>query len=97
MEGPSGRSPANDNDGPVFTLTRTQLEALVTRALQAALAQGIIGPVLIDKQDMARQLGCSPAHLDHLRKRGLPVVKVGAVIRFEPALVLDWLRAQGGE
>lgn len=84
---------ANDNE-PVFTLTRTQLENLVTRAVREAMAQGIVGPVLVDKQDLARQLGCSPSHVDHLRKQGMPWVPVGQVVRFEPVKVLEWLRAQ---
>ena len=84
---------ANDNE-PVFTLTRTQLENLVTRAVREAMAQGIVGPVLVDKQDLARQLGCSPSHVDHLRKQGMPWVPVGQVVRFEPVKVLEWLRAR---
>jgi hypothetical protein len=45
---------------------------------------------------MAQLLSCSPTHIDHLRKRGLPSVAVGKVVRFEPAKVLDWLREQKG-
>ncbi len=84
---------ANDNE-PVFTLTRTQLENLVTRAVREAMQAGIVGPVLVDKQDLARQLGCSPSHVDHLRKQGMPWVPVGQVVRFEPVKVLEWLRAR---
>ena len=89
------RRPA-DNDvasGPAFTLTRVELEALVARAVRIAL-EATPAASLVDKQDMARQLGCSPRHLDHLRKRGLPAVPVGHVVRFEPAKVIAWLKAQ---
>lgn len=88
------RPTANDNDGPLFTMTRAELEGLVLRAVGVALSLRSTLPVLVDKQDMARQLGCSAAHIDHLRKRGLPTVSVGKVVRFEPAKVLEWLRAQ---
>ncbi len=88
------RPTANDNDGPAFTLTRAELESLVNRAVSAALYLRSSEPVLIDKQDMARQLGCSSAHIDHLRKKGLPSVLVGKVVRFEPAKVMEWLRGR---
>ena len=87
---------ANDNE-PVFTLTRTQLENLVTRAVREAMQAGLVGPALVDKQDMARQLGCSPSQVDHLRKQGMPWVPVGQVVRFEPVKVLEWLRAHPRE
>lgn len=78
----------------MVTLTRGELEALVGRAVSAALYLRNTDPVLVDKQDLARQLGCSAAHIDHLRKKGLPTVPVGKVVRFEPAKVLEWLRDQ---
>jgi hypothetical protein len=91
-----GRRPAaNENDGPAFTLSRAELESLVTNAVLAALARGQAGPVLVDKQDLARQLRCSAAHIDHLRKRGLPTVMMGQAVRFEPAKVIEWLHTQG--
>lgn len=85
------------NDGatsPAFTLTRSELEELVTRAVRAAQSSGSPEPALVDKQDLARQLGCSAAHIDHLRKKGLPCVPVGRSVRFEPAKVLAWLRGK---
>jgi len=82
------------NDGPAFTLSRGQLAELVSKAVQVALAKGSGAPLLVDKQEMARQLSCSAAHVDNLRKRGLPVVKVGEGVRFAPAQVLAWLQKQ---
>ena len=89
------RPAANDVDGePAFTLTRKQLEALVIQAVRAAQGNG--PPPLVDRQEMARLLGCSPAHIDHLRKRGLPTVPVGQyLVRFEPAKVVAWLSEHG--
>jgi hypothetical protein len=90
-------APTAANDGPVVTMTRGELEALVSGAVQKALSSGACGPLLVDKQDLARQLRCSAAHIDHLRKRGLPTVMVGQVVRFEPQKVLAWLEARSAE
>lgn len=94
---PSGTAgvPANDTGAPAFTLTSAQLSALVSAAVREALSAGAGAPLLVDKQILARQLGCSAAHIDALRKKGLPTVFVGQAVRFEPARVLDWLRSQG--
>jgi len=89
------RPPANDNDGPMVTMTRGELESLVSRAVGAALYLKSTEPLLVDKQDMARQLGVSPTHIDHLRKKGMPWVAVGQVVRFEPAKVIAWLKESG--
>lgn len=91
------RRPAANDTGesaPAWTLTAFELECMVGRAVRQALTE-TPGPLLVDKQDVARQLNCSPAHVDHLRQRGLPIVKVGGLIRFEPARVLAWLREFG--
>lgn len=81
-----------DNDtGAAFTLTRGELSALVRGAVSEALAQGG-RELLIDKQILADRLGCSVAHVDNLRKRGLPTVLVGQSVRFEPGAVVAWLR-----
>lgn len=71
-----------------------ELEGLIERAVQHALARDGGKPLLVDRQTLARQLGCSAAHIDNLRKQGLPVVRVGHVkaVRFEPGAVLEWLR-----
>jgi hypothetical protein len=76
----------------LVVIPAAQLYELIQRAVNQARTES---PVLVDKQDLARQLGCSAAHIDHLRKRGLPTVQVGQVVRFEPGKVLDWLRENG--
>lgn len=70
-----------------------QLERVVSRVVRAELHKEA-APLLVDRQTLARQLGCSAAHIDNLRKQGLPVVRVGNVraVRFEPGAVLEWLR-----
>lgn len=85
------RPTANDNDGPVFTMTRGELEALVNRAVGVALSLRSGLAVLVDKQDLARQIGVSASQIDRLRKLGLPSLKVGESVRFEPAKVMAWL------
>lgn len=72
-------------------LTREQLEELLRKVVNDNRL-----PVLVDKQQLAQQLGCSPAQVDLLRKKGLPTVKVGALARFEPAKVVAWLKELGG-
>ncbi len=95
----SPRATAVANDAaPAFTLTTAALTALVSEAVQGALEAHRQAPLLVDKQVLAKRLACSAAHVDNLRKRGLPVVMVGDAVRFEPAAVLEWLRGeQGGE
>lgn len=85
--------PANDNDAPLVTMTRAELAELVRDNMSEALAASRAMPVLVDKQDMARQLGCSPSSIDRLRREGLPSLQLAAqVVRFEPAKVIEWLR-----
>jgi hypothetical protein len=103
FEGPSARSkyvpgkPAENDVGaaPAFNLTGGQLSALIATAVTEALGAHTGGPLLVDKQSLARKIGCSAAHIDNLRKRGLPVVYVGEAVRFEPPAVVEWLRRQG--
>lgn len=85
-----------DDERLAVTLTVGELRRLVTAAALDAVAGRSSVTLLVDKQDMARQLGCSASHIDHLRKKGLPSVQVGQVVRFEPAKVLDWLRERNG-
>lgn len=85
---------AADNDtAPAFTVTRGELGAIVAQAVASALGQG--APLLVDRQGLARALGCSPGQVDALRKRGLPTTMVGQLPRFEPARVVEWLRKDG--
>lgn len=87
------RVSANDNDdGPLVTMTRGELESLVGRAVSAALFLRSTEPALVGKQDLARQIGVSASQIDRLRKLGLPSVKVGEAVRFEPAKVVAWLK-----
>ena len=54
-------------------------------------------PALLDKPGLARALSCSERHVDGLRRRGLPVVNLGAKsVRFDLGDVVAWLKAHGG-
>lgn len=69
-----------------------ELEKLVEGAVRRALESC---SSLVDKQALAQRLGCSPSHVDALRKRGLPTVTVSPkVVRFETDKVVAWLAAQ---
>lgn len=92
---PPGKPAENDvGAAPAFNLTGGQLSALIATAVTEALGAHNVGPLLVDKQSLARKIGCSAAHIDNLRKRGLPVVYVGEAVRFEPPAVIEWLRRQ---
>ena len=79
----------------MVVLSAEELEELVQRALGKALANDP-APLLLDRQGLAQKLGCSPSHVDQLRKMGMPALKVGHMPRFEPARCLEWLRQQAG-
>jgi hypothetical protein len=94
----ASKSVANDTgDAPAFTLTSGQLVALVRQAVADELAKGHAGPQLVNKENLAKRLSCSAAHIDNLRKRGLPVVMLGDGVRFDPAVVISWLQQQREE
>jgi len=76
----------------MIVVSEEDLSSLVEKAVKSALGAHGGGPLLVDKQALAQKLGCSAGHIDNLRKQGLPVVKVGEAVRFEPGAVLDWLR-----
>lgn len=74
-------------------LPAEEMEKLVEGAVKKALAQS---GGLVDKQELAQKLGCSPKHVDFLRGQGLPTVHVSPkVVRFELARVIEWLAARG--
>lgn len=42
-------------------------------------------------EDLARFLGCTSRHVARLRSKGLPVIRVGSLVRFMPSRVIAWL------
>lgn len=43
-------------------------------------------------QDLADFVGCSVRHVSNLRAAGLPTIRLGRMVRFEPDAVMAWLR-----
>jgi hypothetical protein len=82
-------APADNDAAPAFTLSRGELASMLLHAAEQAERAK---PLLVDKTILSVQLGISPAHIDNLRKKGLPTVLVGQAVRFEPGAVLAWLR-----
>jgi hypothetical protein len=78
----------------VVVLTPEALTALVKSAVCEALAEQREDPEppLLDRNGLAKALGCSPSQVDRLRRGGLPCVRLGDVPRFELARCLEWLR-----
>ena len=52
-------------------------------------------PTYLSTSQLAEQLGCSERHICRLRERGLPCIRVGALVRFDPAEVRRWLGQHG--
>ncbi|MEY4545376.1 MAG: Helix-turn-helix domain [Pseudomonadota bacterium] len=92
---PTGRERAKHVgplDSDLVVMPAAQVYELMKRALKDAGGGAGGGQLLVDKQQLAQRLSCSSAHIDKLRKQGLPCVKVGEAVRFDPIEVLDWLR-----
>lgn len=79
----------------VVTLTAAELLGMMEQAARRVMGQ--TQAMVVDRMEMAQRLGVSAAHVDNLRKRGLPTVMIGQAVRFEPDAVLTWLRDQRGE
>lgn len=71
----------------------SELPALLAEATDTLRA----GQGLDDKRSLAAKLKCSPRQIDTLRTKGLPVVMVGDLVRFDFAAVVTWLRARKGQ
>jgi hypothetical protein len=84
----------SDERGGLIVVSKDELRALVEDTMRRVLNDNA-GPPLVDKQAIAQLLHCSPTQVDHLRKKGLPCVKAGNLVRFEPAKVLAWLHESG--
>jgi hypothetical protein len=46
---------------------------------------------LWSSSDVARFLGCSERQVFNLRHKGIPTIKLGGLVRFEPARVRQWV------
>lgn len=50
-------------------------------------------PVMWTAREVARCARCSVRHVGHLRQMGLPCLKIGHMVRFEPQRVIAWMQA----
>ena len=50
-------------------------------------------PVMWTASEVARCARCSVRHVGQLRLMGLPCLKIGHMVRFDPQQVLGWLQA----
>ena len=56
-----------------------------------------ITPALLDTRGAARLLGVSKSYLEHDRVRpclGIPYIRLGGAVRYDPAAVLAWARSK---
>ncbi len=95
---PSASGP--DDDGRlVVHLTTAQLHEVVRQAVAAALAMHhpmtpSPEPMTVSGAEMAARIGISRSTMHELRARdGCPAVRIGDHHRFEPEVVMAWLRA----
>jgi hypothetical protein len=74
------------------TLIQQWVNDAVTHALlRVPTADSGDAPALLDRQGLARQLGCSVAQVDRLCRDGLPYVRLGESKRFRLDGVIAWL------
>jgi excisionase family DNA binding protein len=82
---------ADPLDGLRTLLQKWVADAVTDALLRVPAANGGDAPALLDRQGLARQLGCSPATVDRLCRAGLPFIRVGEARRFSLERVLSWL------
>lgn len=51
-------------------------------------------PILLDRCGLSDALNISVAHIDRLRSKGLPFIRLGRSIRYSVDDVLQWARSQ---
>lgn len=77
----------------VRTVVREELDRAVAELVAELRADGT--PRLLDRDGAARLLNVSTKTLDRLVKQGAPHLLVGDSKRFEPAVLVAWLRGRG--
>jgi excisionase family DNA binding protein len=54
-------------------------------------------PTYLTVPQLAKLLAVAPTTIyTWISKRGIPVVRLGAAIRFNPARIAEWLKKRGG-
>jgi hypothetical protein len=94
-ESDSGR--ARDlEDSPAFTLRSARLSGMIANAVAAGMraASNDGQSELLDRNAIARALGCSAAQVDKFRKMGMPCERFGQVPRFVEKACRAWIHDQ---
>ena len=79
-------------DGTSNTGTSGEQENKTTPMGMSNNAFGLTGNRLVNQSEIARMLGCTPRTVSNLiRRRKIPVIKVGALNRFQPEKVVEAL------
>jgi excisionase family DNA binding protein len=75
---------------PAFTLTVAQIEEIVCRAVQSALARGTDPGPLLAAEELAERLKVPVSWVyEQSRQGNIPTVRVGRYIRFRLQEVID--------
>lgn len=81
--------------GALVLIEPEQLTELVREAVRAeleGLLDGVEEKLLVDREGLARTLGCSVGTIDALRRRGLPELRLAEnTPRFDPKRCLAWI------
>ena len=86
-------------DPPAFTLSSAQLSEMIERAVAAGMraASNDVASELLDRNAIAKVIGCSAAQVDKLRKSGMPCERLGQTPRFRAKACLEWISTQKWE
>jgi excisionase family DNA binding protein len=88
MEQP--RKPSAPDSTPAFTLTVAQIEEIVCRAVQSALARDTDPGRLLAPEELAERLKVPVSWVyEQSRQGNIPTVRVGRYIRFRLQEVID--------
>jgi excisionase family DNA binding protein len=50
---------------------------------------------LINTNELSELLGVSIMTISRLRKKGMPSLKIGGSVRFDPAKINEWMQSKG--
>lgn len=59
---------------------------------KAGHGEGANGARLWQVRDVAAYAGCSPRTVSNLIVAGMPRIKLGRLVRFDPTAVMEWMR-----
>lgn len=76
----------------VATKAAGRLISTVQQHLETQIATALKGQrLLVDSDELAKQLMVSKSTIVKLRKQGMPVIRIGDSVRFDPKAVMQFL------